>query len=1203
MKLNRILSSVLVVVLMLMSFVGLIPANVEAAYSSSVAASSSLTAAEIKQIVTASYEYKFASAYDMLSYELGMGYLDYVSSEGNQYTIYANRYTGVVYYVNNVTGQILTSNPYNPGVVTSSSNRKKMMSQLELAYLLDTGELAVSPDFFSSEQAGERAQISVSAIKNGIRVNYVMGDTSTRFLVPMQIMADDFLEYVLTPALKYYEEKLEEYIREEFPDAEFDFFAQESWGKYLVYTDNGYIEARALKEYLAQMEEYVAEVFPIRQHKNNPIRIELVEINGSLTSFRTSFNLVDPSKYDLNNETDKTNFELLKKRIAILEKNGPAVYECGVSIVNKSTLKSLQNALSNYAQYTRDLLLEHEEKCKYEYGATEQPVFRCSLEYSFNEDGTLSVRLPANSIVFDESVYNLQSITPLKYFGAGNLSTDGYTFVPDGSGSVISFDDFYTDEFQQNVSISLSVYGDDYCFSTPNGYHKEQVSMPVYGVVSPDAASALTKTHSAKQMVDQGFFAIIEEGASLASIEVRYVVGGGSKLAATYASYVPYAYDEFNVASTAGVSASTYTIVADSRYTGSFTTRYAMLGDAELAGVSGADYYPASYVGMSQYYREYLKSKGELEALENVTDELPLYIEALGSMSVIEKILTFPVNVSKNLTTFEDIITMYSEFSDAQSKFTAKAAEYRERAKEYEDNNKALYDKYVDQAEAYDKLALEMKGITNINFKLTGFANGGMYFTYPSNVKWESSCGGNDGFNKLLSASRDKGFGIYPEFDFLYVSNTAWFDGIDEVSDLSRMVDNRYASKQVYNSVLAVYESVYSMVVSTDALDRLYTGFVPNYDKYHLAAISVSTLGSDLNSNVDPDNTVNREDSISNIVALLNRIANESEYSTMISGGNMYSVGYADHIININTDSSHLIYSSYTVPFTGLVLHGYVNYAGSPLNYSGSPEYDLLRAIENGASPYYILVYDNEHFMKEDVSLNKYYGVNYENWYDDILIQYNKLNKEIGDLQDFEIIDHRVVIAERVIDKDEVAANNALLKAEFIELVEAKTVELINAAFDSMYGDPNQYGRGVSVKFNIEALVEQASRELNISIDELNSLGTADSPSFYDKLVAIAADYAALYPEKKGAYEVVVSAVDYSTKYNYVTDSYADDKDYKFTDYTLDNDRVVVVTYGNAKTGETRTFVLNYNVYGVIVKLDSNTVITLDKYGYQKIEG
>lgn len=1196
---NRILSSLLVVVMLLTAVIGLVPVQVEAAHSPSVGTSSTYTTEQIKSIVQASYEYKFNSAAEMLTFELGMGYLDYVHSKGNLYTIYVNRYTGCMYYVNNSTGQILTSNPYNPGLISSSDTKQELMSQITVAYLLDTGELTVAQLLYGSRDAAERAQITVSQISGGLRVNYTLGDTTTRFIVPMQITAENYYEYILNPMLDSYETMLEMYLREKLPDAVFDFYGQDAWGKYGIYNDNGYIELRALQQYIKAMETY---------YKNNikqtdPVRSEFVNMNAAISLLSTSFTLQDPAKYDPNNEKDKETLDKLYARVP-LTAEGIAVYECS-KLGDNVSLRKLQNNLAKYTGYSVSLLDEHESECMYTYIAQEHPVFRCSLEYTFADDCSLEVRLPANSISFDETVYNLEYITPLQFFGAGNLKEDGYVFLPDGSGSIIDFEDFYTDQYKQNVSVSLSVYGDDYAYSNPTGYHKEQVIMPVFGIVSTENASDLTKLHSSKEKLDSGFFAILEEGASLANINVSF--GGTAYAFATaYASYQPFPSDDYQISSS---STATYTIVSDCRYSGSYVTRYVMLGDTELTGAAGASAYPASYVGMATYYRDYLKENGEISAFEAVEDTLPLYIEALGSMNIVEKILTFPVTVSKPLTTFEDIITMYDEFSDAKTKFTEKAAEYDAKAAA-ETKNAVLQEKYQQRAEQYRELADTMSSITNINFKLTGFANGGMYYTYPSRVDWEDSLGGDAGLATLLAAAKDrtanKGcqFGVFPEFDFLYMSNPALFDGISENTDLSRMVDNRFASKKVYNSVLAIYESAYSMVISSDALDKLYTSFSGTYSLFGLSGISLSTVGSDLNSNFDEDNPINREESMQNVIALLDRISVESDYSTMVSIGNVYTVKYADHIINLATDSSHLSYSSYAIPFVGLVLHGYVNYAGAPLNYAGSPDYDILRAIENGASLYYILCYQNTEFMKEDAALNDYYGVDYINWYDKIIEQYNILNNAIGGLQDFEIVDHKVVLAERIIDVEEAKANREALLNEFIELVDLTAYNAVNDAFDTMYNDPAAIGRDVSVSFDIDALVSQASLALNIEKSELLITGTAEAPSFYDRLVALAAQYCAEYPEADNAYEVSVSSVEYNTKYDYVTDSVCYDGDeYDYTDYTVDNKRVVVVTYKNQTTGETETFVLNYNIFGVKVRLDANTVIELDKYSFDSIKG
>ena len=139
---------------------------------------------------------------------------------------------------------------------------------------------------------------------------------------------------------------------------------------------------------------------------------------------------------------------------------------------------------------------------------------------------------------------------------------------------------------------------------------------------------------------------------------------------------------------------------------------------------------------MANFYRNYLKERGVLTKLEDVKDDLPLYIEALGSMEITEKILTFPVTVSIPLTKFEDIAAMYDDFTDAINKLAAKAEEYQALA-DAENKDLLLKKKYQETADEYVRLAGEVQNITNINFRLTGFANGGMKYTYPAKVRWD----------------------------------------------------------------------------------------------------------------------------------------------------------------------------------------------------------------------------------------------------------------------------------------------------------------------------------------------------------------------------------------------------------------------------------------------------------------------------------
>ena len=205
---------------------------------------------------------------------------------------------------------------------------------------------------------------------------------------------------------------------------------------------------------------------------------------------------------DSNKNFDTATGEIIAEVKDNLLKEFPVVADGPIYVFDKNVFAHNQvSKLREYAahikqycpDYTFEMMYEDEKECGFEYDAAQKPVFRCALEYTFNSDGSLSVSLPANSIVFDETAYNLTSITPLQYFGCGDMTGDGYIFYPDGSGSILDYSDFYNDEKKVAVNLESKVYGQDYCYSNITGKHREQITMPVYGIVTTAKANEKTE--------------------------------------------------------------------------------------------------------------------------------------------------------------------------------------------------------------------------------------------------------------------------------------------------------------------------------------------------------------------------------------------------------------------------------------------------------------------------------------------------------------------------------------------------------------------------------------------------------------------------------------------------------------------------------------------------------------------------------------
>lgn len=984
------------------------------------------------------------------------------TSADGSYEFHANVYTGEVYYKNTKTGQFLSTNPASLSSV-ATAQKPLALSQLSVKYMDLTGTTATMVSF---TEAAQRGQVTIKQIRNGIRVEYTIGRTDTNYLLPGWITEDRFESLILTPICNYILQIISD---EAYEDVDIEVL-QNKYAEYVAeYEENPKLHAESYADQYALLsvgDEYGVDLTDSTYSKAaNIAYFQYMRI-------RATYALQDPN--DLADGSDAKIELLAKYKICsqVDKDTGKfyVIYTVDDTLPDKSK-KLYESYIKTYCAetYTYDDKAYDTEETGYVSTDEAPAFFRMALEYSIADDGTLSVRLPANSIRYDSTNFTLLSVDVLPFFGAGNVNDEGYAFYPDGSGALLEFSDLRSQV--SAGSLTNRVYGEDYVYYKISAKHQESIRMPVYGIV--DTSKRTTQIteldydrvtgeiiETKKDIVTSettGFVAYLTEGEALASLTVAFGGSSAHNYTSIYPTYTPTPTDSYKLVDAISVStdATEWTVASKKKYTDNFTIQIQMLSDTAKAAEAGiTNYYEASWIGMAQAYRDFIwKGKNSFTSAD-VSDSLPLYIESFGTVKATDKILSIPVTVDKALTTFDDVITMYKELSAYKTDCEAKAAEYTQKAAAARnENNIILAEEYEKTAAEYAEKAAASSDMSNIKFKLTGFANGGMTATYPNKVKWMKSVGGARGFEKLLNyAANDTNgkLGIYPEFEFSYVANKKSFDGISLKADAARSVDNRYASQAVYDCVYQTFTTYFHVLMSPDAIAKHYAKFTKSYSKNKgVTGISASSLGSDLNSSFSEDNPQNREDSKSILSDVLADM--KEEYgSVMISGGNAYTLKFADHIIDIPLDSSNYKYSSRTIPFIGMVLHGYVNYAGGATNEAGDSKYQLLRSIENGASLYYILSYANTTILKDDLLLNTYYSIRYDIWVDDLARQYHTLNSAIGSLQTYLIQNEISVIAERIPDSAELTRYRKLLTDNAVLALQTAITDARDNAYRDM---------------------------------------------------------------------------------------------------------------------------------------------------------
>ena len=862
--------------------------------------------------------------------------------KNDDYELFYDKTSGEIAIKTLATGEYTFSNPYDAEVPKTNveagfARKAALLSQIMVKYSDASGAAKHLSSY--GDAAMLEGQIEMKRIDGGIRVEYAIGSVESKRLVPFRIEESRFEDKIV---------------------------------KILEATAN---QEGRLTDFEKQIVSQLKTVYYDR----------IDYMNASDTEKQTLLN-----RYPILATEPELVFYVLKDDSGL-------------------TLKKMENLIRTYCQeYTFDELESDHEMTGYEGNQTEPALFRLAIEYTFNENGFCAT-VPAKSIRYNETTYSLDEIVILPYFGCSTVrevansdatekkqTTDGYLFLPDGSGTILEY--YNKDGSVKTGTQSISVYGIDYAYedltTAQTTVNAEVCRIPVFGLteeytITTEVARSGRANYVYSKDYTRGFVAVITEGESLAKITATldsmqwtgyFSAGTGAGYNTVYAGFSMQQTDKVSLGSALGGGTSMSQSI-DTRYIGDYALQYMLLADAE-------GFNAPTYSGMAEAYRNYLISSGAIAKFtaDEVKAQLPLYIQTLGSMKTDDTFLTFPVKVTRSLTSFDDIEAMTGTLADA--------------------------------------------GITNLKYILTGYANGTASSSkYPSYVKFNSKVGGNSGFKDLVDFAIDEDIEVMPNFDFVNITNTAF--GFSFKKHAALMMSGRYATKRDYD---AVYQTIsrhgHTNLISTNAYDTVYAKFSKAFDKFftgfdgYQGSLAALTLGTDLNSDFNKDEPITREDSKNNTVKFISKLYDKYD-SLVVEGGNAYTIPYVTDILSIPLDNSNYAISSASIPFMGMVLHGCMNYTGDPMNMSGDIKYAVLKSIENGASPYFFLVYSNAADLKSSPTLSAYYSVNFETWFttDDgtsIKDTYNKINGAIGGLQNATIVNHEFHTAFEL-DADEAA--------------------------------------------------------------------------------------------------------------------------------------------------------------------------------------
>lgn len=618
-------------------------------------------------------------------------------------------------------------------------------------------------------------------------------------------------------------------------------------------------------------------------------------------------------------------------------------------------LSTLQNI-----GYTMDDKAIDNELSNFDPPSVRLEIFRLAIEYTL--DGPdLVVRIPYEDMEHPVDVVDrggkygakgatislpIQSLQVLEFFGAAGPDQDGYMLVPDGSGALIHLNNGKAGA----GSYVAPVYGHDWALGAPpeRTSRTQQIHWPVFGLKQGDKA----------------FVAIIERSAAAARINAA-VSSGGSSFNRIWATFVvrPQATvdlaDEWSYSPISGYGRlSQISIFQHRANREDVQLRYRFLsGDS------------ADYAGMAHTYRDYLIRRGLLpRALPDEEKSIPLIVELIGSVRKDEPLLGIPRSVDVPLTTFSQALSIAQALEDA--------------------------------------------GVERAAFRYVGWNEGGIRHGFPSRIQLLKRLGTRREFEALRDFLSARGWGLFPDISLGYVYDDGLFDGFRANRDASRTIDRKTARRYDYDLALFGRKSDNApYVLSPAALPGLVGRFASSYTSLGVDGLSLRHLGASLSSDFreDDEALVDRPQALTIVRGELERLAGEYGLKLLVTGGNDYALAHASLVVDAPFGSSGVDLFDRDVPFVQMVIHGFVDYAGRPINSDVDPVRQMLKTVEYGGSPYFQWSFAPSEAVK-DTDFDRYLSLHYGVWFESATELYRRMADELRPVHGRLMVGHQELL-------------------------------------------------------------------------------------------------------------------------------------------------------------------------------------------------
>lgn len=284
-----------------------------------------------------------------------------------------------------------------------------------------------------------------------------------------------------------------------------------------------------------------------------------------------------------------------------------------------------------------------------------------------------------------------------------------------------------------------------------------------------------------------------------------------------------------------------------------------------------------------------------------------------------------------------------------------------------------------------------------------GWSKGGLTGTLPAKFPLESKLGSTDDLKSVISTLKKDKIPMY-----FYTDYTKAYEGASGYSG-SKDVAKKISSETIStldNEKKVFYLSPWKSL-------QLAKQDVADYRKYGISNLAVDSSGYTLFSDFSSSHPSKRTDTIHTYNDVFGVLKNHVGQLALYEP-NVYSWKSSSRYLDVPMYSSNYIFESDTVPFLQIVIKGYIPYYAPFSNFYSDAKDQVLRMIEYGAYPSFILT-DQPADLLAKTSSKDIYTSEFKIWKKEIIKQYQTIQQTLGQVKG-KVIESRDVPKEGIVE-------------------------------------------------------------------------------------------------------------------------------------------------------------------------------------------